>query len=473
MERLSPVRVTPEGVRDGDPTILAAMCARRGPSVLAYCREVTAPGHALEAAARAMAGFRAEVAGAEDPGALDPERLLLSLTRHAAAAQAPPPPAEHGSLRMKLAARGRRRPCELVPELLVAQAEHTLSPADTERLERHLQRCPHCAAAAQRFHAGEQAYREPPDESLDELESNRMLEALVAAAPVGPAAPSGETGALAGDGHPPVEPDHPPAGADQDEPAGEAAASPDLDPAPEPKAPPDLDPTAEPEASHHLEPAPDQPEAPPAEAPDNQADGEPPPDPLEPSQAELGADGLPLGPPGAMDARDLRPPYETAAELHETAGEGDEPRHELPKLPALVGLQARRTPWGWRLAVPAVVVAGALAAALVVAGVFNSNSSHSPRPLRPPAGTSNTFAGGAVAGSHRRAHHSRHHASHHPRGLSTLSHRHSSRTHHRSSRTRHHRSSSSRAPTRPHPSTRSPAPTTPAPRRSKGPSARY
>ncbi|MBI5104987.1 MAG: hypothetical protein HZB46_08395, partial [Solirubrobacterales bacterium] len=63
--------VTPTGVRDGEPAALAGLVARRGPAVLAFCREVCGPDHAPLAAAEAFARFRAAVHDAGDAGALD------------------------------------------------------------------------------------------------------------------------------------------------------------------------------------------------------------------------------------------------------------------------------------------------------------------------------------------------------------------------------------------------------------------
>src|SRR5687768_8007389 len=82
--------VTPQGVRDGDPVVLAALTERRGAAVLAYCEHV-APGVAPAAAADAFARFRRDVVEARDPLALDPEAALLRATRLAAAARAPRP----------------------------------------------------------------------------------------------------------------------------------------------------------------------------------------------------------------------------------------------------------------------------------------------------------------------------------------------------------------------------------------------
>ncbi|MEJ7786918.1 MAG: hypothetical protein WKF96_19125, partial [Solirubrobacteraceae bacterium] len=78
-----PAAITPQGVRDGDPAVLAALATRRGPAVLAFAGEVVEPSYVVRAAADAFARFRAEVA---DPaGSVDahPDALLLRAARRA------------------------------------------------------------------------------------------------------------------------------------------------------------------------------------------------------------------------------------------------------------------------------------------------------------------------------------------------------------------------------------------------------
>src|SRR4051794_33187479 len=147
-------RVTPDGVRDGDPGVLSALTERRGGAVLAYAERLTAPGRSVEAAADALGRFRTAVVAAGEADDVDPERLLLHVTRCASAARAERPRADGGLLQR------RGRTCALVPDLLVARAEGTLTPADRERLDRHLERCGHCRATRERFRAAERAYRE-------------------------------------------------------------------------------------------------------------------------------------------------------------------------------------------------------------------------------------------------------------------------------------------------------------------------
>src|SRR5881409_3114597 len=81
--------ITPQGVRDGDPAVLGALAARRGPSVIAFATEVCESAHIVRAAADAFARFRGAVA---DPAArldVDPDELLLGVTRRAALGLAP------------------------------------------------------------------------------------------------------------------------------------------------------------------------------------------------------------------------------------------------------------------------------------------------------------------------------------------------------------------------------------------------
>jgi len=172
--------VTPEGVRDGDPAALSGLTTRRGAAVLAYTEHVARPGRSVDAAAAAFVHFRRAVVAADDPYDVDPERTLLRGTRFAAAAAAP----RELPLRVRLRGSGTgRSACELVPELLAARAEGELSPADTERLSRHLTRCAPCSAAEARFRAGERAYREAPDAPPVAFAAQAIMEALLHCAP--------------------------------------------------------------------------------------------------------------------------------------------------------------------------------------------------------------------------------------------------------------------------------------------------
>jgi len=192
----SRVAVTPEGIRDADQATCEAVCARRGPAVLAYCEQACAPGMAGPAAAEAFARFRAAVIATPDSAGVDPDALLMSATRHAAAARAPRQRAISARVARSLGS-SRRAPhaCDLAPELLAARAEALLSDADRVRLSRHLQRCAFCRAAQERFGAAEAAYRNPPPGPVPPAAHDAIMRALldpatsretIAPAPVAP-----------------------------------------------------------------------------------------------------------------------------------------------------------------------------------------------------------------------------------------------------------------------------------------------
>jgi len=162
--------VTPVGVRDGDPDALAGLCDRRGPAVLAYCEVVAGRGESgAIAAAEAFGSFRAGVVAAPDLASLNPEALLISATRHAAARYAGIGlPAEHGR----------------VPALLAARADRSITLADNDFLEQHLAECWTCRAPVARFEAADRAYLDPPATALEPAVKAAMVAALTAAAPV-------------------------------------------------------------------------------------------------------------------------------------------------------------------------------------------------------------------------------------------------------------------------------------------------
>jgi hypothetical protein len=177
-----PGTVTPEGVRAGDPAALAALVERRGGAVAAYAREATDPAAAPLAAAEALARFRAAVVAVGDDGDLDPERLLLSATRHASAAHARPP-VEAGGAR-RILGRGQTETCARMPSLIVARAENLLGDADLDRLGRHLDRCATCRATEAAFRRAERAYVATTHAPLDEATTALLVSALTEAAPV-------------------------------------------------------------------------------------------------------------------------------------------------------------------------------------------------------------------------------------------------------------------------------------------------
>jgi hypothetical protein len=179
--------VTPEGMRTGDPAALAALCERRGAAVLAYCAEVCEPAEASLAAAEALARFRAAVWASGDAPGLDPERLLLSATRHAAAARARVP-ADPGAAR-RILGRGHTETCARMPALIVARAENLLGSADLDRLSRHVDRCPSCRATEATFRRAERAYVATTHRPLDSSTTALFLAALAEAAPIEAPAP--------------------------------------------------------------------------------------------------------------------------------------------------------------------------------------------------------------------------------------------------------------------------------------------
>ena len=168
-----PAAVTPSGVRDGDPAALAGLCAVRGPSVLAYCRHVAGEAAAGDAAADAFASFRMSVVQTKALAELDPEALLISATRRAAASRA-----DRAPLGI----------CAVVPLLLAARADTTISLADLELLQEHLESCSGCHAPVARFEAAERAYCEPPDRLMDPAIIAAIIAAMAAAVPAGSAA---------------------------------------------------------------------------------------------------------------------------------------------------------------------------------------------------------------------------------------------------------------------------------------------
>jgi hypothetical protein len=226
--------VTPAGVRDGELGALQALTATRGGAVLAFCRAVCGEELAPRAAAEAFARFRAAVCAADQVSALQPDALLFGATRHAAASLAPAQDdVQHATPGLLTRARGRPggESCAVVPTLLAARAEHALGPADDDRLERHLSRCPACRAIAARFQQAERAYGDPPEAPVPEEAAAAILVAMTAAAPVGPHAPQ------AGDdiemfGGPPELPEP-----DADVPEAEVEPEPDEEPEPEPAKP--------------------------------------------------------------------------------------------------------------------------------------------------------------------------------------------------------------------------------------------
>ena len=165
----APAAITPRGVRDGDPEVLAALCARRGPAVLAFVAEVCPPPVVTRAVADAFARFRAAVASDDGAPAVHPDALLLRFARHAA---------------LDVVALGPDLGCVSVPSLLVRRAEQDLSKDEAGRLEHHLGTCEHCGELAAALGRAEEAYRTADDTEIGTELTAAVVAALAAAAPV-------------------------------------------------------------------------------------------------------------------------------------------------------------------------------------------------------------------------------------------------------------------------------------------------
>src|SRR4051812_40253225 len=147
-----PAAITPQGIRDGDPAVLAALAARRGPAVMAFAAEICDEQFAVRATADAFARFRAAVASDDEADKQHPDALLLRCARRAA---------------LDLAPRGPDLGCPPALELLAKRAEKTLKPRDAGLLSRHLTSCEHCRDLADGLESAERAYREADDQELD------------------------------------------------------------------------------------------------------------------------------------------------------------------------------------------------------------------------------------------------------------------------------------------------------------------
>lgn len=169
-------RVTAEGVRDGDPLVLATLVERRGGQVLAYVAEVAPAGEALRTAAEALVAFRVAAVASGSDG-LDPARDLLAAVRRVAARRAENPyrPGEH------------RRPtertdvCERFPRLLIAWADGRLPDEDAERLREHVVDCPDCDALNVAFDRAETAFRDGPAPPLTPEQAGALIAAAAVA----------------------------------------------------------------------------------------------------------------------------------------------------------------------------------------------------------------------------------------------------------------------------------------------------
>src|SRR4051794_23292350 len=143
-----PAAITPQGIRDGDPAVLAALAARRGPAVMAFATEICDEQFAVRATADAFARFRVAVASDDEADKQHPDALLLRSARRAA---------------LDLAPLGPDLGCGPAVDLLAKRAEKTLKSRDASLLTKHLSSCEHCSSLAANLEAAERAYREADD----------------------------------------------------------------------------------------------------------------------------------------------------------------------------------------------------------------------------------------------------------------------------------------------------------------------
>jgi len=135
---------------------------------------VAGDAEAADAAAEAFAEFRRAVVGTPALPDLNPEALLISATRTAAA---------------RHAAGNAAGICAELPGLLAARAEKSISGADAARLDAHLESCWACRAPVARFKAAERAYRDPQEPAIDPAIAAQIFVALATAAPSPAVAP--------------------------------------------------------------------------------------------------------------------------------------------------------------------------------------------------------------------------------------------------------------------------------------------
>src|SRR3954452_4822983 len=164
-----PAAITPQGIRDGDPAVLAALAARRGPAVMAFASEICDEHYAVRATADAFARFRVAVATDEEATRQHPDALLLRCARRAA---------------LDLAPRGPDLGCDPALELLALRSEKAIKPRDASLLSRHLSSCEHCRDLAAGLESADRAYREAEDSELEPATVAPIVAALAAAAPV-------------------------------------------------------------------------------------------------------------------------------------------------------------------------------------------------------------------------------------------------------------------------------------------------
>ena len=164
---------------------LAAFYDRRAAAALAYCSRLCAPEAIADAVEAAFARVFDAAASGEplDDAALD-DRLRSAVrgesARRASAATAGMPARR---LLERLADANRGGACGLMPALLAARADKTLSDADVERMQQHLRRCAECRTAEQRFDEAERAFTALATEDAPAL-GRSLLSEMLADAPL-------------------------------------------------------------------------------------------------------------------------------------------------------------------------------------------------------------------------------------------------------------------------------------------------
>src|SRR3954471_19173573 len=165
---------------------LAAFYDRRAAAALAYCSRLCAPEAIADAVEASFARvFEAAAAGeATDEPALDAR--LRSAVRSEAARRASPAGAGVPARRLleRLADPNRGGACELMPALLAARADGSLSSGDLERMQSHLRRCADCRAAEHRFQEAERAFEALSGDEAPAL-GRSLLAEMLSDAPLG------------------------------------------------------------------------------------------------------------------------------------------------------------------------------------------------------------------------------------------------------------------------------------------------
>ena len=168
--------ITQSRLRDGEPDALAALCQRRGPAVFAYCAQVAGREHAVAATGDAFARFRAAVVAPRELSPSEAEALLRTVTRRAATARGVDP--------------GERVPepsadrCGTREHWLLSYVEDEFTDEERVQIAAHISSCAACRHVLHRIREGEQAYDEPPSQSLPLRVADAAVGGLVRASPV-------------------------------------------------------------------------------------------------------------------------------------------------------------------------------------------------------------------------------------------------------------------------------------------------